>query len=279
MTLSAGATSARAQFGSTDPLALDPSVARQGTALVVVVDESRLSSNGRHADSIGIALARGMRFDRASRSRLCTRAQAARSACPTTSRIGFGRFKLAVRGYESGGEAELTWAIDAYLGTPLRQGDAASIVLTAKLLGASSVATLLEPKLGTRVPNTVTTVGRLVRRASGAYGIELRFGSLPVRLDLAAPITATPAKLELTLSAVRRIRQDFVRLVRVRTLDGYEVRRIADHRLIGHHLLRTPQTCDGSWPSELRVGFAGRVKRSANRIDCSEPESGVPTAG
>jgi hypothetical protein len=271
LTLSAGVADARAQFGATPPLALDPSVARQGTALLVAADESLLSSNGQSADSISFALARGMRVDSASRARLCGRNQAARSACPLASRIGFGRFIVAVRGYALGeGETELMWSIDAYLGKPLRRGDAASVVLTSKLLGAGSVAALLEPALGTRVPITATTIGRVVRRASGAYGIELRFPELPVRLDVAAPITATPARLELALSAVRRTRQDFIRRIRVRTLSGYEVREIRDHRLIGHHLLRAPRSCNGSWPSELRVGFPGRVKRTRSRIDCSK---------
>ena len=277
MTLSAGATGAAAQQAA--PISLDPSAARQGTALLVAADESLLSWNRQSADSISFALARGMRVDSAARERLCGRDQAARSACPASSRIGFGRFIVAVRGFMLGsGETELMWSIDAYLGKPLRRGDAASVVLIGQLLGAGSVPVLVAPALGTSVPSTVTTVGRLVRRASGAYGIELRFAKLPVQLDVAAPITATPARLELSLSAVRRIRQNFIRRIRVRTLAGYEIRKIPDHRLIGHHLLRTPGSCNGSWPSELRVGFPGLVKRTASRIACSRAASGVPSA-
>jgi hypothetical protein len=268
LTLSAGAADALAE----QPLALDPSAADQNTALLVVADEAMLSPKGQSADSITFALARGMRVDSAARERLCGRDQAARSACPASSRIGFGRFVVAVRGYLfGGGEAPLAWSIDAYLGKPLQPGDVASVVLTARLLGASSVAALLAPALGTSVPSTATTVGRLVRPASGRYGIELRFAKLPVQLDVAAPITATPARLELALSAVRRVRQNFIRHIKVRTLSGYEVRRIPDHRLIGHYLLRTPPSCNGSWPSEVRVGFPGSVKRTASPIGCSTP--------
>jgi hypothetical protein len=276
LTLSAGAAGARAQQAA--PLALDPSVARQGTALLVAADESLLSWNRRSADSITFALARGVRVDSTARVRLCGRDQAARSACPSSSRIGFGRFTFAVRGFLLGsGETELMWSIDAYLGQPLRRGDVASVVLIGQLLGAGSVTDLLAPALGTRVPSTATTVGRLIRRASGTYGIELRFAKLPVQLDVAAPITATPARLELSLSAVHRTRQNFIRRIRVRTLSGYDVRTIADHRLIGHHLLRTPRSCDGSWPAELRVGFPGLVRRTANRIACSKAVSGIPS--
>jgi hypothetical protein len=229
-----------------------------------------LSRNGASADSLSFALPRGTRVDTAARERLCGRREAVRSACPASSRIGFGRFVVAVRGFLSGaGEAQVAWLIDAYLGRPLRRGDPASVVLAGKLLGASSVAALLEPVIGARVPATGTAVGRLVRRASGAYGIELRFATLPALLDVSTPTTATPARLELALSAVRRVRRDFVRRVRVRTLSGYEVRRVRDHRLIGHHLLRTPRTCNGSWRSEMRVGFPGRARRTAVHIACS----------
>jgi hypothetical protein len=270
LTLSTGVTGARAQQAA--PVGLDPSVARQGTALLVAADESTLRANGQSAESIAFALPRGMRFDSAARERLCGREQAARSACPATSGIGFGRFIVAVHGYLFGdGQTELMWSIDAYLGKRLRRGDAASVVLTSKLLGAANVGTLLEPALGTSVPRTATTVGRLVRRASGAYDIELRFAKLPVQLEVTAPVTATPARLELALSAVRRIRQDFTRRIRVRTLSGYEVREIHDHRLVGHHLLRTPQSCSGSWPAQLTAGFPGRLKRTPSRIACEPP--------
>jgi hypothetical protein len=168
-----------------------------------------------------------------------------------------------------GGQAELTWSLTASLGPPRRRGDAASVVLTGKLLGLDSVSAFLGPALGADVPGTMSAVGRLVPRRSGAYGVELRFAELPVELDVARPVTATPTRLELVLSAVRRTREDFVRRVEVTTLDGTEVRRVEDHRLIGHHLLRAPRTCRGSWASEVRVGVPGGAKRIASRIPCA----------
>lgn len=268
MSLSAGAAGAAAQLGA--PLALDPSVAGQATTLLVTADESTLSPNGQPANSVTFDLARGMRVDTAALARLCSPGEAARSACPEASRIGFGRFALAVRGYVlGGGETELSWSLDAFLGEPQQRGDAASVVLIGKLLGADTVAALLAPALGSSVPTATTTVGRVIRRASGPYGIELRFPKLPVHLDVAAPATATPAVLELSLSAVRRTRQNFIRRIRVRTPSGYEIRKLPDHRLIGHYLLRTPRSCHGSWPSELGVGLPGGVKLTAGRIACS----------
>jgi hypothetical protein len=154
----------------------------------------------------------------------------------------------------------------------------ASVVLTGRLLAADSVATLLEPALGISVPRTVTAAGRLLRRRSGAYGIEVHFAKLPVYLNPAAPIEAPPNRLELALSAVRRIRQDFVRRIRVRTLSGYEIRRIHDHRLLGHQLLRAPRRCKRSWPSEIRVGFRGGLQRTQVRIKCTRATTRPPGA-
>lgn len=267
LTLSLGADAVAQQAG---PIALEPRVAGQATALLVDVGASALSSGGRSAEAITFALPRGMRVDSTARARLCTRDEAARAACPKRTRIGFGRAIVTVRDYAWwGGQAELTWSLTASLGPPRRRGDAASVVVTGKLLGLDSVAAFLGPALGAEVPGTVTAVGRLVPRRSGAYGVELRFAKLPVGLGPGPPLTATPTRLELALSAVRRTREPFVRRIEVTTLGGTEVRKVKDHRLIGHHLLRAPRTCRGSWASELRVGFPAGVKRIASRIACA----------
>jgi hypothetical protein len=267
LTLAAGVADARAQ--QVTPLALDPPLSRQGTAALVSVDALVLTSGSEVARSLTYVLPRGMRFDDAARVQACTRDEAAGDACPEAAGIGFGRYVVTVRDFASwGGEAELAWSITASLGRPVRRGDAASVVLTAKLLGTDSVAALLAPALGaSAVPQTVTTVGRVVRRPSG---IELRFAGMPVRFGVEAPASVTPSRLELSLSAVRRVRRTFVRRVRVRTLAGYEVRRIPDHRLVGHHLLRTPPSCGGEWRSELRVGFPSGVRRTASPIACAD---------
>ena len=265
-TLSAGVAVAPAQDAA--PLTLVPDPTGPGATMLANLAESALSSNGQPASAITFALPRGTRVDSTSRRVLCGRDDAASAACPPESRIGFGRYIVTVRGHVSGGgETPVAWSIEAFLAKPLRRGDAAAVVLTSKLLGAESVASLLAPKIGTTVPVTVTTTGRLVRRSSG---VEVQLTELPARLDVTAPITATPTRLELALSAVRRTRKDFTRRIRVRTLSGYEIRKVNDHRLIGHHLFRAPASCGGSWLGELRVTFPDGVKRTPSRSACTK---------
>lgn len=260
---------ARAQ--SPAPISFDPDIARQATALVLAVDGTALSPDGRPPTSIAAAMPRGTRADASAVKQLCSRAQAGRAACPAASRIGFGRYVVSVTGFLApGGQTQLTWAIDAFLGTRSRPRDVASVVLVAKLLGADNVSTLLVPELGVAVPGTVTSTGRLVRRASGRYGVELVLPGLPVDFQVPAPAGVSPARLELNLSAVRRTRQDFIRRYRIRTLSGYVIKRVRDHRLVGHALLRTPRACGSSWPYELRVAFADGTQRTAGQFACTK---------
>ena len=82
--------SARAQ--SSGPVALDPNIARQGTALVLALDGTALSPDGQAPTSITVAMPTRHGRERDARKQLCSRAQAARGTCPPASRIGFGRY-------------------------------------------------------------------------------------------------------------------------------------------------------------------------------------------
>jgi hypothetical protein len=239
---------------STGPVSLDPAVARQGAALVLGLDAP--PSTG----AIVIRLPKGTRTSTKSRSKLCSSSDAARGTCPPESKIGFGRYVVGVAGYlNPGGDTQLTWSIDAFLGRPAQHGDIASVVLSAKLLGAQNVATLLTPEIGVSVPTAATMKARLRK------GPELRVPGVPIQLAVNPPTTVTPLRFELSLSAVRRTRQDFIRKIKVPTLSGgYEIRRVKDHRLVGHNLFRTPERCSGTWSYELTVGS----RRSTGRIPC-----------
>jgi hypothetical protein len=243
---------------STGPVSLDPALANQGTALVIGIDAP--PSTG----AIAVRLPKGTHTNTKSRTKLCSSSDAARGACPPESKIGFGRYVVGVAGYlNPGGQTQLTWSIDAFLGRPVKRGDIASVVLSAKLLGAESVATLLTPEIGKSVPTAGTMQARLRK------GPELRVPGVPIQFAVGPPTTVTPLRFELNLSAVRRTRQDFIRKIKVPTLSGgYEIRKVKDHRLVGHNLFRTPERCSGTWSYELTVG----AKRSTGRIPC---QSGI----
>jgi hypothetical protein len=69
---------------------------------------------------------------------------------------------------------------------------------------------------------------------------------------------------------VRRTRENFVRRIKIPDgSGGYRIRKVPDHRLVGHDLFRAPRTCGGSWSYELRVGFPGATKRSVGRVPCT----------
>lgn len=254
-------------------LQLDPQARGQGTTLLIGIDGPALSRSGSPPTSLTLLLPRGMRVDTRARAQVCRRDQAARARCPKASRIGFGRQVTAVSGYLSpGGETNVAWSIAAYLGTPVKPADAASIVLRAALLGSDRVDQLLRPFLREAVPSVSVTTARLVPTRSGPYGLEARFGGLPGELRVPASMTAAPARLDLAVGALRRVRRNFVRLVKVRTLTGHRTDRIRDHTLVGYDLLRNPARCAGGWPWELKVGFAGAVERRNGRIDCAGEE-------
>ena len=94
LTLSAPAAAARAQAAA--PISFDPNIARQGTALVLGVDGSALSSGGRLPSSITVAMPRGTIAGTGATKQLCSRSQAAGGTCPADSRIGFGRYVVDV---------------------------------------------------------------------------------------------------------------------------------------------------------------------------------------
>jgi hypothetical protein len=264
------ASPAGAAAQGTAPLALDPAFAGAGTSLLFALESGELSVDGRRASSTVISLPRGMRFDARSRERTCSRTQASGGGCPKASKVGFGRSVMAVTGFLApGGETEVAWSIGAYLGRPERRGDLASIVLRAELLGADRVDQLLTPLLGSRPPRVSASTARVVPPRSTSFGPQLRFGTLPGELRVPASITATPTHFDLMLTAVRRVRETFVRHVRVRTLGGYRIERIPDHRLVGYELLRNPSGCGGSWRLELRTGFPSGTRRSAQRVACT----------
>jgi hypothetical protein len=242
LSLVGGAVAAHAQ--APGAVSLDPNNARLGTALVVGLDAP--------AAPLTVTLPRGTRFNR-------------RAVAPGT-RIGSGRYVMNVQDFLAGGggSTQLVWSLTATLDrAPGR------VTITGALLGGDLAAAVLQPQLGTTIPATATTAARFVR----SHGrVEFRMAALPAALTPAPLATATPARLELSLSGSRRIRQNFFHRVKVPTASGgFRIQRIRDHRLVSHDLLRTPRRCTSSWTYVLRTGS----QRSTGTIPCL---AALPTA-
>ncbi len=259
---------ASAQTGTS--LRVDPNTAGEGTTALIALDGAGLSSAGSLPTSIVAALPRGTRLDTRAVARLCSRSQAVAARCPEASKVGFGRMVQSVSGFlPPGGTSELAWSIGVYLAVPERSADAAALVLRAELLAAASVDQLLAPRLGVSVPHVARVTGRLVRQAGGSFGPQVSIPALPGLLSVPGPAVVTPTRFQLAIGAGRRTREAFVRRVRVRTLSGYRIQNIPDHRLVGHDLLRNPGRCGSSWAAELRIGFPKVVRRTAFPIVCT----------
>lgn len=217
-------------------MSLDPANARLGTALVLGID--------RPQGPVTVTLPRGMRFDR--------------TAAAPGAQVGFGRYVMDVQSFLPGGagSTQLVWSLVATIG---RTGQ---VTVAGRLLGGDSVAALLQPQLNVSIPATTTTSARFAR----SHGrLEFRLAGLPVQLAPTLPATATPARLELSLSANRQVRKTIFHRVRVPTATGgYRIERIRDHVLVSHDLLRTPPRCASSWAYVLRDGTA----TSTGQIPC-----------
>jgi hypothetical protein len=218
-------------------VSLDPTNARLGTALVLGLDAP--------AAPLTITLPRGMRFDR--------------GAAAPGARVGFGRYVVDVQGFlaDGGGTTQLVWSLAATLGRLPGQ-----VTISASLLGADIAVALLQPQLGTTIPATTTTAARFARTGGR---LEFRLAGLPAQVGTSPPATVTPARLELSLSASRRVRKTFFHRFRVPTASGgFRIQRVRDHRLISRDLLRTPTRCSSSWTYALRSGG----QNSSGRIPC-----------
>lgn len=271
--LAAAAPTAVAQSPrSGPPLKFDRTVERSGSGFIMDLGPVELSPRAESFSSIVVALPQGMALDTRARRRLCSPEQARQSICPRSSLIGFGHLVVRFSGYLfPGGETHAVAQLYAYLGRPTQTGDAAALVVRVKPLGVRAVRQAVFNEFGLFAPLlNFTWVGRIVRRSSGPYGVEFRVEGLPGGLALPAPLAARVVRVKLAIGAVRRLKRTFYRRFKTTTPSGRtRVRRIKDHYLFPHHLLRNPRRCaGGSWGYELRVVFPDGTQTTPGRQPC-----------
>jgi hypothetical protein len=181
------------------------------------------------ATSIVVDAARGFKADPRAVSALCTAAEASARACPAASEIGHGDIKTHVTTSIGAGSGDYDILANSYLAPKQQPGDIAGVVLLASTQTAAG-------------PQYFDTTGRLLKPASGPYGVELRFDNLPA---VAPPIpgvtvTVTVDSIELVAGASRR----------VTTGTGKQ------RKTTTYSLFTNPATCRGRWTGKFTAVFA-----------------------
>jgi hypothetical protein len=268
----AATPAASAQTRTGPPLRFDRTVERSGSGFVMDLGPAELSLREQSFGAIVVALPQGMALDTRARKRLCSPEQARNAQCPRASLIGFGHLVVRFTGYLfPGGETHAVAQLYAYLGRPTQTGDAASLVLRVKPLGVKAIRQAVFEQFGRFAPQlNFAWVGRIVRIPSGPHGVEFRIEGMPGGLALPAPLAARVVRVKLAIGAVRRLKRTFYRRFTTTTPSGGKrVRRVKDHHLFPHHLLRNPRRCvGGSWGWELRVVFPDAIQRTVGRQSC-----------
>lgn len=212
---------------------LDPNLVGRSSTLEIVANPQSGQGDGRVPKSAVLSIQRGFKLDPRARAARCSSRQAENFNCPRASRIGGGEALVTASGaIVPGGSQDFTAAIDLFLAPPIRPNDLAGIVVYVH-----------EPTTGQRG----TTTARLVRRARGPYGYELRF---EFGDGQAAPpgVTIELKHLELRAGAKRTV-----------TRAG---------RRVTFSLITNPAACDGTWNGQGVIRF---TDGSSEQADLSSP--------
>lgn len=225
---------------------LTPNVVDKGTVVDVVVDGSQLGGAGEGQTPTGARLVTqdGFRFDPRAVAEVCTEDQ----ACPAGSRIGGGTANATV-GF-LGVTRAVTAEITAFLGKPVKDGDAGGVVVDVRI-----------PEFDQRF----TARGRVL----GGPPLELRFDDIAGAGQVPAGVSFRLDRLALKLGAHRTLIVTKTKTKKVRR-GGKTVRRKVKVKVkVRRDLLRTPKTCGGTWTARGVVDFAdGQARTERFSIPC-----------
>src|SRR5690349_6701634 len=161
--------------------------ARPGAPATLVWKASFDQPPAAQLQAYNVDIARGYRFDPRAAGGTCTIAQARAGTCPAASRIGSGNGEVTAFP-PSGAPQQLALGIEFFITAPQLPGDIAGVVLAAH-----------EPTSNL----TFDLVGRLVRKASGPYGLELRFADTAAELPV--DITVQLHKVDVRFGTQRTV--------------------------------------------------------------------------
>ncbi|HVE68683.1 MAG TPA: hypothetical protein VNB64_08905 [Solirubrobacteraceae bacterium] len=230
--LAAGAGAATAQAPGVS-VQLQPDVAGRASSLVVAADGRARPVAGRVPSSAVLSVQRGFRVDPRSRAARCSSRQAQDFACPEASRIGSGQAVVTARGLlVPGGAQQFTASIALFIAPPVPSADVAGVVVAVS-----------EPSTGRRA----TATGRIVRRARGPYGYELRFDRFPAAQPPPPGVEIELERLDLRVGARRTVTV-------YRTIGSGTSRRRVRRRVV-RSLIANPSACYGSWTARAALSF------------------------
>jgi hypothetical protein len=222
------AATALAAAADTVSLTLSPSKAGRQSSVHLLAQGPFAGVSGV-ARSVVVDAARGFRADPRSVSVLCTAAQASPRSCPAASQIGHGDIKTHVTTSIGVGTGDYDIAAKSYLAPRRQAGDIAGVVLLASAQTAAG-------------PQNFDTTGRLLRPASGPYGVELRFDNFPTVKSPVPGVTFTVTinSIELFAGASRTVTTATGKHRKTRT----------------YALFTNPAICRGSWTGKFTAVFA-----------------------
>jgi hypothetical protein len=143
------------------------------------------------------------------------------NSCPAGSRIRGGTAKATVTSNTGAFPPQhITITTDLYLMAPLQQGDIAGVAarFTVNATGQQGHA-----------------FGRVTKIPQGKYGIQTRFVKLDTSLTPPAGTKAHLDRINLTFGAKRTVQKN--------------------GKPVTYHLITNPQTCPGTWPYQVTLGY------------------------
>jgi hypothetical protein len=194
------------------------------------------------ATSVVVDAARGFKADPRSVSVMCTAAQASAGSCPAASQIGHGDIKTHVTTSIGAGSGDYDIVAKSYLAPKQQAGDIAGVVLLATTQTAAG-------------PQSFETTGRLLKPASGSYGVEMRFNFPPEKPPFpGVTVTTTVKSIELFAGASRKATTGTGRHRKTRT----------------YSLFTNPAKCRGSWKGKFTAVFGTGTLSRTLRSACTK---------
>jgi hypothetical protein len=222
-------------------VSLSPAVAGKGSTATLDVTPPHHAGD-TNPQSVVVRVARGFKFDPVAVSARCDQSHAKANTCPAKSKIGGGTADITVSTSAGLNAEKLTAAVDMFVAPPPQAGDVSGVVVHFK-----------EPQTGQQ--GSVT--GRIVKEASGQFGLDSRFDGLDQSFKPPAGFKVRLDHLHVTFGASRTVKKTVKKHGKKKT------------KKVRHNLVTNAPTCSGSWPYEVQINWSDQPFSSPGSVACS----------